>query len=91
MVPGPPPTPTSDRLAGKTSLQSPSPEQEAAGVQRETDALKTLIQGFAAQYPQAEQAAQTALNAIQAMAESVLATLEPPLGAAISPPPGLVG
>jgi hypothetical protein len=43
------------------------------------------------EYPQAEKAAETAVEAVQKMADSVMATLEPPLGAAISPPPGMVG
>jgi hypothetical protein len=58
-------------------------------VKSETDSLKQLVRGFALEYPQAEKAAETALEAIQLMADSVMATLEPPLGAAISPPPGL--
>jgi hypothetical protein len=91
MGPGgaPPAPPASDRLAGKTNLQGPTLEQSAQAVKSETDSLKQLVRGFALEYPQAEKAAETALEAIQLMADSVMATLEPPLGAAISPPPGL--
>lgn len=84
-----PPRPTSDRLAGKSNLASPTPEQMANGVKTEVDSLKQLVQGFARQYPQAGEAAKTAIDAIQAMGDSVTATLEPPLGSPIDLPPSV--
>ena len=71
---------TPETLLGGTSIAQPSAEQITQQVQQEARTVIDHIKGMARQYPASSEAADIAVQALGAMVEAIVVSLQPTPG-----------